>query len=299
MKYPQINKKIIIFLLIIIVLYFLFQGEINKFFIKNSGLTSPEQMIFKTIDDLLAKTRENILTPPPLRGEENSEQSILIKSEVIRWTNIQRQNNGLAPLKENPKLDLSADNKVQDMFINQYFEHKSPTNVGVDGLTKDAGYEYIIIGENLAMGNFENSEKLVEAWMASPGHRENILNTKYQEIGVAVLKGVYEGEKIWMAVQHFGLPLSYCPKPNENLKTEIDEGEQLVNQLKINLDILRGELESQKPKTKKEIEIYNQKVDGYNIGLSQYNLYVEQIKNLINNYNNQIELFNNCLSDAK
>jgi uncharacterized protein YkwD len=240
MKYPRTNKKIIIVLLIIVFVYFLFQNEINNFLTKESQLTRPKETIFKIIEDSLSKAKENISTPPPLKIEEGSEQSILIKSEVIRWTNAQRQKNGLPPLKENLKLDLSADNKTRDMFINQYFEHKSPIGIGVDGLIKEVGYEYIIIGENLAMGNFENSEKLVEAWMDSPGHRENILNVKYQEIGVAVLRGVYQGKKVWMAVQHFGLPLSYCPRPNENLKTEIDEGEQLVNQLKTSLEFKSG-----------------------------------------------------------
>ncbi len=299
MKYSRIYKKIIIFLLIIIVFYFLFQGKINNFFVKNAGLLKPEEAIFKTFNDLLTETEKNIFTPPPLKAENDSEQSILIKSEVIKWTNIQRQKNNLVPLRENFKLDLSADNKVKDMFINQYFEHKSPLGAGVDYLVQWAGYEYLVVGENLAMGNFENSEKLVEAWMESPGHRENILNTKYQEIGAAVLQGIYQGKKVWMAVQHFGLPSSYCPKPNANLKTEIDAEEQLVNQLKIDLDVLRTELEAQKPKTKEEIEIYNEKVDEYNTDLSQYNLLVEKVKNLINDYNNQIELFNSCLNEIK
>lgn len=299
MKYPQTYKKILIFLLIVMVFYFLFQNKINSLFLKDSGLTRPEEVIFKTFNDLLTKTENSILTPPPLKADDDSEQSVLIKSEVIKWTNIQRQKNNLAPLKENSKLNLSADNKVKDMFINQYFEHKSPSGAGVDYLVRWVGYEYLVVGENLAMGNFENSEKLVEAWMDSTGHRENILNIKYQEIGVAVLQGIYQGKKVWMAVQHFGLPESYCPKPNTNLKTEIDAEEQLINQLRTNLDLSRAELEAQRPKTKEEIEIYNKKVDEYNINLGQYNLFVEQVKSLINNYNSQVESFNNCLNGIK
>lgn len=299
MKYSRFYKKFFIFLAIIVILYFLFQNKIDKFFTDDLGLAKPKEVVLQTIDDLLAETRKNIIAPPPLKSDEDSLQSILIKSEVIKWTNVQRQKNSLSVLKENLKLDLSADIKVKDMFINQYFEHKSLSGIGVDGLVKETGYEYIIIGENLAMGNFENSERLVEAWMASPGHRENILNSKYQDIGVAVLKGVYQGRQVWMAVQHFGMPISACLKPNEDLKAEIDADEQAVSQLKINLDALRIELETQKPKSRQEVEIYNDKVNTYNYNLNQYNLFVEQIKNLINNYNTQVEIFNNCLIEAK
>lgn len=298
MKFFETYKKFIIILLII-VLGFLFWSIISNLLGANSKLAKPEEIILQTIDDLLAKTKENILAPPPLKSKEDFEQSNLIKSEVIKWTNLQRQQNGLSALKENSKLDLSAENKVKDMFINQYFEHQSPLGAGINNLVGDVDYKYIIIGENLAMGNFENSEKLVEAWMESPGHRENILNSKYQDIGVAVLQGVYRGEKIWMAVQHFGMPLSACPEPDKSLKSEIDTDEQAVDQLKTNLDVLREELETQKPKTKQETEIYNQKVDAYNYNLGQYNMFVDQIKNLINNYNHQVELFNSCLNAAK
>jgi len=299
MKYSKINKKFIIILLIVVALGFLFWNTVNKILTRNPKLAKPEEIILQTIDDLLEKAKENISAPPPLKSEEDSAQSILIKSEVIRWTNAQRQNNGLTPLIENQKLDLSADHKVRDMFVNQYFEHQSPVGIGAGDLIKQVDYEYLIAGENLAMGNFENSEKLVAAWMESPGHRENILNSKYHEIGVAVSQGIYEGRKVWMAVQHFALPSSYCLKPDQDLKTEIDTDEQLINQIKNSLDLLRTELEAQKPKTQEEVKIYNQKVDEYNVNLDRYNLFIEQVKILINNYNVQVEVFNNCLNKIK
>ena len=194
---------------------------------------------------------------------------------------------------------MNAKLKADDMFQSQYFEHVSPTGIDVDGLVKKAGYEYILIGENLAMGNFQNSEKVVEAWMNSPGHRENILNNKYKEIGVAVLEGIYNGRKIWMAVQHFGLPMSYCSKPSEQLKTEIQNSEAQINQAQGYLDILRAKIDTIKPKTQEEVDLYNQKVGEYNSDLNQYNLLAEAVKNLINNYNNQVNLFNQCLAGIK
>ena len=70
------------------------------------------------------------------------------------------------------------------------------------------------------MGNFKNDQDLVSAWLNSPGHRANILNTRFTEIGTAVLKGFYEGREVWMAVQEFGLPLSSCPNPDSKVKIE-------------------------------------------------------------------------------
>ena len=277
---------------VVLAVFLIFKNQFLKFYTEVYNLSQPEG-----IGDLLLKQIEKkIFTPGPLRvAEENASQPFSTRSGVVKWTNEQRQQNGLAPLKENLKLVASAKLKVEDMFKNQYFEHVSPIGVGVDGLAQKAGYEYILIGENLAMGNFQNSEKVVEAWMDSPGHRENILNGKYQEIGVAVLEGIYDGKKIWMAVQHFGLPMSYCEEPNENLKAEIEANESQMMQIKDYLDQLRVEIEAMKPRTREEMDLYNAKVDEYNSSLDQYNLFVEELKNLIANYNSQVNLFNQCL----
>ena len=134
-------------------------------------------------------------------------------------------------LLENTKLDQSAELKAQDMLKNQYFAHTSPSGMAVGNLAEKVGYEFIAIGENLALGNFENDEALVQAWMDSPGHRANILNSRYQEIGVAVLKGVFEGRTTWLAVQHFGLPLSVCPSPQEGVKLTIDANQNKIDEI--------------------------------------------------------------------
>ena len=66
------------------------------------------------------------------------------------------------------------------------------------------------------------------AWMNSPGHRANILNPHFQEIGVAVGKGMYEGHETWIAVQSFGMPLSACPASDANLKIKIDANNGMI-----------------------------------------------------------------------
>ena len=180
------------------------------------------------------------------------------------------------------------------MFAKQYFEHISPQGLDVSDLAEDAGYKFIEIGENLALGNFLNDETLVQAWMDSPGHRENILNSNYKEIGVAVLKGTYQGKTTWMAVQHFGRPLSDCPQIDTTLKQKIKSSKVLLNQMNTELDAKRKELE-QAGRSDPE---YNQKVEQYNKLAGEYNKLAEETKQLLEDYNSQINNFNKCVSPS-
>jgi uncharacterized protein YkwD len=212
---------------------------------------------------------------------------------VIDATNAARASNGgLPPLKENSKLDFSAEKKLQDMFAKGYFEHVSPDGVGVGDLATSISYEYIIIGENLALGNFKNDQALVDAWMASPGHRANILNTRYIEIGVAVGKGLYKGENVWMAVQHFGLPRSACPSIDEVLRGIIT-----IDQNKIKT--MEGDLASKKANIDTgavyDGQTTNGQIDSYNALVSDYNKIIVDIKEKISTYNKQVQDFNNCI----
>lgn len=268
--------------------FLFFRNDIADFYNKMS-LQLPE--VKEDINNITQEIGKQILTPPPLKATKESAQSFLTKQGVIEWTNTQRKNNGLSPLKENLKLDLSAEIKVDDMFKNQYFAHESPSGAGVGDLAKTIGYDFIVIGENLALGNFENDEALVQAWMDSPGHRENILNKNYQEIGVAVMKGTYEGRTTWLAVQHFGFPVSACSQPNEELKTQIEEKQNQANALQIELNTLKNEIENMSPRPRQD---YNQKIEEYNNLVSQYNNLIAETKNLVIEYNSQVNTFNNC-----
>ena len=268
---------------------FIFWNDITDIYSKFS-LKLPE--VGKEITNFLKKeVEEVIVTPPPLRFEPENPQSFLTQQGVIKWTNTQRENNGLLPLVENATLDKMAAAKVDDMFQNQYFAHESPTGVGAGDLAKTFGYDFIIIGENLALGDYKDDEALVQAWMASIGHRANILNNRYQEIGVAVKKGTYEGRTTWLAVQHFGLPLTACPFPDENIKSQIEINQVKIDELKKTLNVLQNEIMNMRPK---KGELYNQKIEEYNNLVDQYNNLVETTKNLILNYNAQINQFNGC-----
>ena len=109
-------------------------------------------------------------------------------------------------LKQNAALDKVAAVRVEDMFTYQYFSHSSPSGATAANLTKQYAYKWTALGENIARGTFSSGSQMVAAWMASPGHKANILSTKFAEIGVAAAYGKYNGRNQWIAVQVFGKP---------------------------------------------------------------------------------------------
>lgn len=242
-------------------------------------------------------TEKKVSAPGPLKvvrdavlGENKFQ---LTKTGVINQTNNERITQGLSALSENLKLNASATEKVDDMFAKQYFEHVSPSGVGVDDLAQNVGYAYIVVGENLAMGNFKDDQALVTAWMNSPGHRANILNARFTEIGVSVKRGIFDGREVWLGVQEFGKPLSSCPSIDPFLKQSIENNKQQTESLQISLNTLRQEIDSMQPKFGNE---YNKKVDEYNSLIPSYNQLIEAARALVDNYNNQVRLFNECIA---
>ena len=225
-----------------------------------------------------------------LLGGNNAQLS---KDNVILLTNKARLTNGDLPaLIENQKLDLSAEKKLQDMFAKQYFEHISPSGIGVADLSSQVGYEYILIGENLAMGNFKDDASLVNAWMGSAGHRANILNVHYTDIGVALGKGVFEGKDIWMAVEHFGTPRSLCPSVDQVLLGMINLNQSNIqgmeDNLTLRLDMINKGVLYEGSTSYEQISKYNNLIDIFN------NL-IKITKQKIDYYNNQIRAFNLCI----
>ena len=103
--------------------------------------------------------------------------------EVVRLVNVYRSNAGLKPLSADAELSYIARLKSQDMCDKKYFSHTSPTYGSPFQMMKDFGVSYRSAGENIAMGQRTPSE-VVTAWMNSPGHRANILNSSFTRIGV-------------------------------------------------------------------------------------------------------------------
>jgi hypothetical protein len=125
--------------------------------------------------------------------------------EIIRLTNEKRQSAGLAQLSVNPVLSQGAMQKGADMFAKDYWAHFAPDGTSPWAFFKSVGYNYVYAGENLAR-DFQNSHDVINAWMNSPTHRDNILGSNYSEIGVAVINGVLNNEETTLIVQFFGKP---------------------------------------------------------------------------------------------
>lgn len=125
------------------------------------------------------------------------------QQELLDYTNKARQENGLPPLTLNETLVAAANGKAQHMFANNYWAHFAPDGTSPWSFIRGAGYNYVFAGENLAKG-FTDSQSIVNAWMNSPSHRENLLSDKYKEIGFAISEGVIEGNETVLVVQIFG-----------------------------------------------------------------------------------------------
>ncbi len=250
-----------------------------------------------TVATQIQNIQQEVFSPPPLKSTSPKIQnSILSASGIVYWTNINRQQNGgFVALNENALLSKAAKNKLDDMFKNQYFEHESPNGGGPADLAKVVGYEYLSIGENLALGYFKNNQELVTAWMNSPGHRANILNSKFTEIGVAVGKGFYKGEETWLAVQEFGRPKESCPSIDEGLKVQIVSLQSEIDTLQPQILELKVVIDSMDPKTKEDYDTYNAKVAEYNGLVKIFNFKVDTLKLDTSKYNAQVSKYNICL----
>jgi hypothetical protein len=121
--------------------------------------------------------------------------NLTFEQQVVELTNEERAKNGLPPLKENAELNYAADEYAEQMSDSGILSHTGPDGSQPWDRAEAVGYEAQTMGENIAAGQ-KTPEQVVADWMKSPGHRANILNPKYTEIGVG-----YD-DNFW--VQNFG-----------------------------------------------------------------------------------------------
>jgi len=131
--------------------------------------------------------------------------SNITPEQVVELTNQKRAENGLLPLKLNSQLSEAAQRKAADMFAFNYWSHNSPSGRQPWDFFNEVDYHYVYAGENLAR-DFMDSSEVVEAWMRSVSHKDNIINSHYQEIGLAVINGTLNGVETTLVVQLFGTP---------------------------------------------------------------------------------------------
>lgn len=127
-----------------------------------------------------------IIFPPNSFLAFAQNKQTLNTQKIIFYINENRAQHNLPPLKENPLLSQAAFAKNSDMLQNQYFDHIAPSGKKWFAFILESGYRPEVAGENLAKG-FQDEKELVEAFMNSPSHRENILNAKFEEIGISVV----------------------------------------------------------------------------------------------------------------
>ncbi|MFF4366892.1 sigma-70 family RNA polymerase sigma factor [Streptomyces sp. NPDC001594] len=122
-----------------------------------------------------------------------------VVGQVIALVNSERAAAGCGPLKEDAQLDRAAQGHSDDMARRGFFDHTNPDGAGPGDRTTAAGYRWSTYGENIARGQ-QTAQDVMDSWMKSPGHRANILNCSFKDIGVGMHPGA--GGPWW--TQNFG-----------------------------------------------------------------------------------------------
>lgn len=155
----------------------------------------------------------------------NAADAETIGKNIITLVNEERSDSGAGILYENLSLKQAASLKLSDMFAKGYWDHTGPNGETAWDFIDDSGYRYTLAGENLARG-FTSSNEAVAAWMKSPTHKGNILNSRFREIGIAVGSGKIKGEATTVIVQLFGEPKTAFAESTS--KKEIAGSQKLI-----------------------------------------------------------------------
>lgn len=176
-------------------------------------------------------------------------------NRVLELTNKERSKVGLEPLKLNKQLANAADNHSDSMARDDFFSHTGADGSSVSDRVINNGYEYSTVGENIAAGQ-RSAEEVVQTWMDSPGHRANILNPDYTEIGIGYEylendTGAVNYNHYWTQV--FGTSLN-----NDSQSSALETNSTAENELNVNESNSSPEIES----TTTDLEIEeNQVID--------------------------------------
>jgi uncharacterized protein YkwD len=168
----------------------------------NAGQQLDRNILFDTLSNTLRNTSSNGLDHLP-----PEERSILLISSrqdgrLLELTNQQRANNGVAALRLSAQLGRAAQSHAEDMANRNFFSHTGSNGSSMSDRVNQAGYSWQAVGENIYMGTSATPRQAVTGWMNSPGHRRNILNSNYTEIGFGVAS---RGRDVYY-VQVFGRP---------------------------------------------------------------------------------------------
>lgn len=126
-----------------------------------------------------------------------------LEADLVARTNAVRTDYAQRPLAVHEQLEASAAARVQDLARKEYFSHVSPDGKVLEDFLRDAGYQYAVAGENLAMG-FVDMGAVVATWMESASHRRNMIAADYDDIGLSMARGIRDGRPVLYIAQHFG-----------------------------------------------------------------------------------------------
>jgi len=162
----------------------------------------------------------------PFKGFILGYASNISADQVIDQINSQRTQAGLKPLTLSAQLTQAAIGKANHMFLQNYWAHFAPDGTSPWVFIKNAGYQYSVAGENLAR-DFDTTKPMISAWMNSPTHQDNVLNSKYQDTGIAVVNGSLNGVETTLVVQMFGVASTQTAAapliPTQAVASEVDQ----------------------------------------------------------------------------
>lgn len=247
--------------------------------------------------DALERIKEEISKSGKLIANREAANAHLTRDGIVAFTNARRVEAGMTPYSSNELLHRVAERRLEDMFADQYFEHVAPDGRSAADEAEAVGYEYIAIGENIALGNFENDEVLVQAWMDSPGHRANIVHERFTELGVAARKGEFEGRTTWIAVQIFARPLSTCERPNGALEVRVNRDIERLETMQGDLAALEDRIEAMESDANRNESEYEEAIRSYNELAREYNTLAQTVRRSVDEYNRVVRRFNACIEE--
>ncbi len=137
--------------------------------------------------------------PAPTQQTLQPSQNNSVQQQILALVNVERKKANLQPLTLNSKLSQAAQNHTNDMVSKSYFSHTSPSGGTMVSRVNATGYVYSTIGENIAAGSSTATATMTQ-WMNSPGHRANILNPKFRELGVGYAPSKDQYRHYWTQV---------------------------------------------------------------------------------------------------
>ena len=162
--------------------------RLNKHLHKNPDLIHPKDEVELPDGSTGTSTTESGTGDSDAKQTEETTAELTQAEAVLKLVNAERKKAGLQPLTLSNKLTNIAYTKAKDMAEKNYFSHQSPTYGSPFDMLKQFGVSFSAAGENIAAGQ-RSAEEVMDSWMNSSGHKANILNKNYTQLGVGFYRG--------------------------------------------------------------------------------------------------------------